>query len=336
MTYKDLCLHLGPLADQKGDIAGARVSKFVNGHVKNNISGIITDMVHRRDMGKRQIEATKGPIVYLLENLIAGCRCDQVREADGSVGSLLEDFASLLRMHGPHIEETYVKWYTHFFTGAIGHSKKRSLLITGPSDTGKSIFGSLVRRQLPRSRVFLPLAGSEFCWDDLDSDMHLLGFSNDWRFSHKLPVQPCLNWLEGLDFKFNRKHQKPAEGKGPLCIFTSNDVQTGWKQTDINAFFARMYAVLPCLVTIHMAGIPEREASSRVEKCVKCGACALLWKSAPLRNFVNSNYPASYKLFEQHMRKFQPSSSRIAEEAPRRRQTEEDEWEALVAEAEMR
>ena len=90
--------------------------------------------------------------------------------------------------------------YADFFMDTLP-AKKRSLLAMGPPDSGKSFFGALARRQLPRSRVFLPLSTSEFCWNDLDEKMHLVGYANDWRFSPSLPVQPCLNWLEDLEFR---------------------------------------------------------------------------------------------------------------------------------------
>ena len=106
-------------------------------------------------------------------------------------------------------------------------SKKRPLLSVGPSDSGKSFFATLVRRQLPRSRVFLPLSGSEFCWNELDEKMHLIAFANDWRFTPQLPAQQCLNWLEGLEFTYNRKHDSPQESRGPPGLFTSNDMESG-------------------------------------------------------------------------------------------------------------
>ena len=74
-------------------------------------------------------------------------------------------------------------------------SKKRSLLSVGPSDSGKSFFATLVRRQLPRSRVFLSLSGSEFCWNELDEKMHLIAFANDWRFTQQLPVNQLTKQL---------------------------------------------------------------------------------------------------------------------------------------------
>ena len=145
--------------------------------------------------------------------------------------------------------------YTLFFAGRLV-SKQRSILIAGPSDAGKSFFGSLVRYQLPRGRVFLPLAASEFCWDELNP-MRILGFSNDWRFSQKVPTQPCLNWLEGLEFKYNRKRQKAGEGRRPLCIFTSNEMDKGWRSADIAAFYARMACAISCFVKMEMVGVKE-------------------------------------------------------------------------------
>ena len=186
--------------------------------------------------------------------------------------------------------------YTLFFAGRLV-GKKRSILIMGPSDTGKSFFGSLVRYQLPRARVFLPLAASEFCRDELNP-MHILGFSNDWRFSQKVPTQPCLNWLEGLEFKYNRKHQKAGEGRGPLCIFTSNEMDKGWSSADIAAFYARMACVIWCFVKMEMVGVKENQANARVEKCVKCGACALLLKSNTLQEMLQKNNPEAFAKFD--------------------------------------
>ena len=209
----------------------------------------------------------------------------------------------LLNLHGAHVESAFVQWYTLFFTGNL-RSKKRSLLVVGPSDSGKSFFGSLVRQQLPKSRVFLPLGNSEFCWDSLDSDMHILGYSNDWRFSPKLPVSPCLNWLEGLDFTYNRKHQKPGEGKGLLCIFTSNDIENGWNPKDIAAFHARMATTITCGVKLETMGIQENEGNARLEQCKKCAAAALIWKSPVLAQHLKKYYPGMYPFYERSLGAF--------------------------------
>ena len=176
--------------------------------------------------------------------------------------------------------------------------------MTGASDTGKSVFGSLVRRQLPRSRVFLPLSTSEFCWNDLNEEMHILAFANDWRFSKNLPVQACLNWLENLEFAYNRKHEAPGESKGPPGIFTSNDIENGWSAVDIKAFMARMRQTFDCKITFEMAHMTENEGGKRIEKCLKCGACALLWKSHPLSQKVQACYPAAYQEFARHINTF--------------------------------
>ena len=214
-------------------------------------------------------------------------------------------------------------------------SKKRSLLVTGPSDSGKSFFGALVRRQLPRARVFLPLTATEFCWTNLD-ETHLLGFSNDWRFSPKLPVQPCLNWLEGLEFAYNRKHERPGESKGPPAIFTSNDVENGWSKVDIAAFFARMGAAIHCHTKLIDAGVAENEANKRVEKCLKCGACALIWKSPILAQKVQCQYPASYRELCRHINSFLAKRNRSQPQTQGGSSASKEmlsEYDALVREA---
>ena len=91
--------------------------------------------------------------------------------------------------------------------------------------------------------------------------MHFLGYCNDFRFSEKVPVPQFLNWLEGLTFKYNRKHQAAGESKGPLCMFTSNDVKSGWKEIDIKAFFARIDTKIECAAKFEDAGIQENEGT---------------------------------------------------------------------------
>lgn len=210
-------------------------------------------------------------------------------------------------------------------------AKKRSLLAMGPPDSGKSFFGALVRRQLPRSRVFLPLSTSEFCWNDLDEKMHLVGYANDWRFSPSLPVQPCLNWLEDLEFCYNRKHESPGESRGPPGIFTSNNMNSGWSRENIEAFFARMGGVLNCYTTFQMANMKMKEANKRLEKCFKCGAISLLWKSPILAETIKSNYPTAHKEFVLQLTAF---LSRRQRGAGSHSNPPMSEYDALVADAE--
>ena len=361
--------------------------------MRNKVGDLVSNFVERRDLPAMLAEATKKPMDYILGNLKKPCRCAEVKEKDGSAGSLIDDFDALLEMHGGAIESAFVKWYhickneiaaegwqsrrpggailsflprifaclsarpiflmkaggelcvflvfaryTLFFAGRL-EGKKRSLLILGPSDTCKSFFGCLVRFQFPANRIFTPLASSEFCWDQLDSKMHLLGFCNDCRFSPKLPVAPCLNWLGGLTFKYNRKHQKPQEGKGPLCIFTSNDMKSSWERVDVEAFYARMATVIVCFVTLQMAGMPEKEANARAEICQKCGACALLKKSSALQHIAKNRDPLAFGFYELHLK--QHYARKFPAPRPFGVQTQCDnavdsEWEALVAEAENR
>ena len=222
-----------------------------------------------------------------------------------------------------------------FFMGNLP-SKKRSLLSVGPSDSGKSFFATLVRRQLPRSRVFLPLSGSEFCWNELDEKMHLIAFANDWRFTPQLPVQQCLNWLEGLEFTYNRKHDSPQESRGPPGLFTSNDMESGWKKEDIKAFNARMWATLYCCKTIFMANLPEREANKRLEKRLKCAAVSLLWKSPDLAQMAQKENPAAHKEFAARLKAFLSRRNQemlTGVQCPHARMSEYD---MDVAEAELR
>ena len=170
--------------------------------------------------------------------------------------------------------------------------------------------------------------------------MRILGFSNDWRFSHKLPVPPCLNWLEGLTFKYNRKHQKAAEGKGPLCIFTSNDMEKGWNSTDVEAFRARMACVITCFATLEMAGAKENNGNQRLEKCQKCGACSLLLKSSPLQKIVQKQDPVAFYKFDAHIKSYyaamMPLSNHYGRPSAHTSNEFLSEYDALVAEAENR
>ena len=214
--------------------------------------------------------------------------------------------------------------YEKFFAGRL-NGKKKSLLVTGDSDTGKSYFSSLVRYQFPTARIFTPLNNSEFFWADLDEKMHFLGYCNDFRFSEKVPAPQLLNWLEGLTFKYNRKHQAAGESTGPLCMFTSNDVKTGWKEIDIKAFFARIDTKIECAAKFEDAGIQENEGNSRVQRCPKCGACGLLALSNVLQQLVKNRDPLASSYYELHLK------NHFARKEPDNR-----EYQAMVDEAERR
>ena len=277
---------LGHIAKASHDDVGAqRVSRPINASVGGNVASLVGAMLHRRDRVSLQEELAKSPLSYVVENVKGVCGCAGVVEEDGSTGTVFEDVGRFLDMHGSAIETCYTRWYTMFFCSRL-HGKKRALVVTGPPDTGKSYFGSLVASQFPDRRVFLPLAGSEFCWDGLEEGRHLLAFANDWRFSKDLPVQPCLNWLEGLPFKRNRKHKDPVQSKGPIAIFTSNNMEAGWSRVDVGAFQARVNTSIECVATFVATKTPMKLAVERLGKCKKCAACALLWKSPVLLELV--------------------------------------------------
>ena len=230
----------------------------------------------------------------------------------------------------------FLQRYTLYFADRL-QGKKRSLLVTGPPDSGKSFSGLLVRNQLPKCRVFVPLSTSEFRWGSLDEEMHLLSFCNDWRFSRKLPVQACLNWVEGLEFKYNRKRQKGVEGKWPLGIFTSNDMESGCGYKDVVAFYARMAAALGCVTTIQIANVAEKECNKRLQKCRECGARALIKHSPALQSLVRPKNPLAFGFYELRSKQFYEKAARSFPQAQCHvAGNVNDEYEALVAEAENR
>ena len=158
---------------------------------------------------------------------------------------------------------------------------------------------------------------------------------NDWRFPRKLPVQACLNWLEGLEFKYNRKHQEGVGGKGPLGIFTSRDMESGWGNKDVVAFYARMAAVLGCVTTTQIANVAEKECNQRLQKCRKCGARALIKHSPVLQSLVRSKNPLAFGFYELRLKQFYEKAARSSPQCHVAGNVN-DEYEALVAEAENR
>ena len=77
------------------------------------------------------------------------------------------------RNYGGGYKNMFLQRYTLYFADRL-QGKKRSLLVTGPPDSGKSFVGLLVRNQLPKCRVSPPLSTSEFRRGILGEEMHLL------------------------------------------------------------------------------------------------------------------------------------------------------------------
>ena len=79
--------------------------------MRNKVGDLVSNFVERRDLPAMLAEATKKPMDYILGNLKKPCRCAEVKEKDGSAGSLIDDFDALLEMRGGAIESAFAKWY---------------------------------------------------------------------------------------------------------------------------------------------------------------------------------------------------------------------------------
>ena len=99
--------------------------------------------------------------------------------------------------------------------------------------------------------------------------------------------------------------KKLAEGKGPLRIFTSNDIETGKNQKDIAAFLARTPKTIACGVELESMGIQENEGNARLGKRKKRAAAAPIWKSLVLAQRGQKRFrPGTYQFYERSLGAF--------------------------------
>ena len=83
-------LHLNPI--EKTDLAAARISKYINANMKNNLGSLIREFTQRRDAGSRAEEAKKTAMDYLLKNIGTQKRGDPPKAIPPSCSLPLQDF----------------------------------------------------------------------------------------------------------------------------------------------------------------------------------------------------------------------------------------------------